>query len=109
MFDSVGRCPSRECRVFQPGETLPPHTVIALMSCGGHAQDEGQFIGVMIMHAKRIGANGFVLLPYEAPNSTVTLAHPLWQNPGQRVYRANAIIISSNTPNAVEPTKSSAP
>lgn len=99
MYDTTARCPSAECRVFQPGETVPPHKVIALMTCGGHARDEGTFIGSMIIHAKRLGATGFVLLPYESPNSTVALAHPIWQNPGDRVYRGNAIILTeTNTP-----------
>ena len=94
MFDMEARCPSSECRVFQPGETVPAHKVIALMSSGGHARDEGEFVGRMIVHAKQIGASGFVLLPYEAPNSTVAVAHPIWQDPGQRVYRANAILLT---------------
>lgn len=94
MFDLTPRAESKECRIFQPGDKVPEHQVIALMTSGGHASNEAEFIGRMITHAKRLGANGFILLPYESPNSTIALAHPLWQNPGERVFRANAVILT---------------
>ena len=99
MYDQTPRCPTLTIRVFQPGEKVPPHISIALMTSGGNARDEGRFVGEMITHAKRIGATGFVLLPYEAPNATLAEAHPIWQNPGDRVYRANAILLTLSKEN----------
>jgi hypothetical protein len=79
--------------VVYPGDkpARPIHE-IAFFTFEGGAPDEAIALGAMIERARQLGAEGLLLRYAEAPNGSLAVAHPLWQNPGERVFRASAFI-----------------
>lgn len=63
---------------------------IAAMSLEGDAAEEAEAIGAFVQRARKLGAHGIVLFTTDAPNSNLAIAHPLWQDQGDRVFRAMA-------------------
>jgi hypothetical protein len=91
VLDSTVRPPNAQVLLYQPGDTLPSHQVIAFISADGDASEEARVVSMMLDYARNRGATGVALLGPERPNEKLALAHPLWQAPGRRVFRANVI------------------
>lgn len=98
VYDRTWRERTADVRVFQQGEPLPPHRVVAFITAGAEASDEAHIVSVMIKMAQKVGATGVALLPSDSPKAEVFLRHNVFNQPADRVFRANAILLEPTSP-----------
>lgn len=93
IYDTTPRTATTQLDYFAEGTTIPKqHKVIALLTCEGAAHEEGEMVNAINFRARELGASGVIQLRADQPNASVAIAHPMWQAPDRRVFRANAII-----------------
>lgn len=95
-MDTSQRPPRANVGLFQPSETVPPHIVTAFITAEGDAGEEGRIVSMMADYARHVGADAVVLLGADRPNESLAIAHPIWQPPGRRVFRANVVMFAGD-------------
>ena len=93
MYDSESRRPTTHLDIYdssrpadQTSQVIRAHKVIAKLMCEGAADEEPEMVNAINYRARRIGANGVVILPPDRTGS-------IWSAFGsRRMFRANAIV-----------------
>src|SRR6266446_4573383 len=88
LYDTAPRTPVTKLDVFQVREkpTRPFH-VIALLTADGPAHDEGDCMQGMLIRARKLGADGLIILEAEEPNKSIVFSGPFGPSPEDRVFK----------------------
>src|SRR5205809_6829007 len=78
IYDAAPRTATTRLDVFQPGEkpTKSFH-VIGLLTVKGAASDEASCVQGIVVRARKLGADGLVILEAEAPNKNIAFKYGL--------------------------------
>jgi hypothetical protein len=105
-YDATDRQPTAQLEVFSNPQALGnrPYRVIALLTREGYRRDEGLIMNAIAWRARQIGAEG--LIPEGPVYGGSPWAHGRWEQP---VFRALAIVFSSQPPPPPPPAPDSGP
>lgn len=94
LYDYTTRRPTPKIDVFQPGEEpSKPFRKIAYLTAEGSAYEEASCIEGMIKKARKLGAEGLVILEAEAPSKSIMFKTGwIGPSPSDRVFKGNAIV-----------------
>lgn len=96
--------PTPDLTVYNQGDTIPPHKIIAMLSRHGHERDQGKILNAIAWKARQLGAQAIIILderPVAAPSTTIAagvFSTAKSDKKEQPVWRANAIIYTDVTP-----------
>lgn len=89
--------PRDDVHVYLPGDSVPEHERIALLSAKGDADttDEGQMVDKLREEAGKLGANAIILGDIEEPGTGAKVAQAFLGTSADRRTRATAIFVPS--------------
>ena len=95
--------PTHDLTVYNQGDKIPPHKIIAMLSRHGHERDQGKILNAIAWKARQLGAQAIILLDPREPGSEYSAVvaggfASAKTSKEQPVWRANAIIYTDVTP-----------
>ncbi len=94
IYDTANRAATTRLDVFQVGEKpARPYHIIALLTADGPAREEGECTQGMLIRARKMGADGLIILEPEAPNKSIVFKYGwIGPSPDDRVFKGSAVI-----------------
>ena len=89
--------PAEEVQVYLPGDEIPAHTRVAILSAEGDVDltNEGEMIDKLREEAGQLGANAVVLGEIESPGTGALVAKAILGTSANRKTQAIAIFVPS--------------